>query len=351
MKTIKQENQKVPDNQRLVIIDGNAIIHRAYHAIPPLTAKGTMVNAVYGFTSMLLKVLADLKPTHLVVCFDVSGGTFRDDLYTDYKATRVKVDQDLYDQIPLVYEMVNAFNIPIYTKAGFEADDVIGTIVQKNKKTIKQKNKLDIIVVTGDMDLLQLVTDGVSVYELRKGLADIVLFDAEKVKEKYGFGPEMVVDYKALRGDASDNIPGVPGVGEKTATELITKIGGIEKIYGQLEHATSPIYGIIKSGMIEKLKKGAESARLSRVLATIRQDVPDISFQLKDAKAGAWDAEKIRTTFQKFEFFIIRYLQQYITVYFLLLYIGGFTIIDICNIQISIQGELIFFIRKVSSRY
>ena len=210
--------------QLFVIIDGNAIIHRAYHALPPMTTKdGTMVNAVYGFTSMLLKVIHDLQPTHLVVSFDVAGKTFREDLYEKYKATRVKAEQSLYDQIPLVYEVVNAFAIPIYTKEGFEADDVIGTIVQKLKKDSRE---LKSIIVTGDMDMLQLVDANVSVYELRKGLSDIVIFDPGKVKERYGFGPEHIVDYKGLRGDPSDNIPGIKGIGEKTATELIEIYGG-----------------------------------------------------------------------------------------------------------------------------
>ncbi len=168
--------------QLFVIIDGNAIIHRAYHAIPPLTAKdGTIINAVYGFTSMLLKVMEDLHPTHLVVSFDVAGKTFRDDLYDKYKATRVKADQSLYDQIPLVYDVVKAFGFPIYAKAGFEADDVIGTVVAKVKQQTGTE-KTEVMIVTGDMDILQLVEEGVKVYELRKGLSDIVIFDSAKVK-------------------------------------------------------------------------------------------------------------------------------------------------------------------------
>ena len=179
--------------QHLVIIDGNAIIHRAYHALPPMTTKdGTMVNAVFGFTSTLLKVIQDIKPTHLAVTFDVAGKTFRDDLYEKYKATRVKADQDLYDQIPLVYRIVEAFGIPIYTKEGYEADDIIGTIA--NNLEIRN-SKFEITIVTGDMDMLQLVDDEVvKVYELRRGISDIVIFDAQKVREKYGFGPERVVD-------------------------------------------------------------------------------------------------------------------------------------------------------------
>src|SRR3989338_11594135 len=155
------------DTKKFVIIDGNAIIHRAYHALPPLTVQGTMVNAVYGFTSMLLKVLNDLKPDYIAVSFDVEGPTFRDKMYAEYKATRVIADQTLYDQIPLCYQVVEAFGIPIYTKQGFEADDVIATVVSK---TPNSKPEIRNIIVTGDADLLQLVEDEkVEVYLLRKG--------------------------------------------------------------------------------------------------------------------------------------------------------------------------------------
>ncbi|MBI4427335.1 MAG: hypothetical protein HY569_02560 [Candidatus Magasanikbacteria bacterium] len=227
------------NQKKFVIIDGNAIIHRAYHALPPMTVKGTMVNAVYGFTSMLLKVIKDLKPDYLAVSFDVAGGTFRDKVFDGYKAKRVKADQELYDQIPLVHKVVEAFGLPILKKEGFEADDVIATVVAKIKnEKIKMKN----VVVSGDMDLLQLVDDDTSVYALRKGMSDIVMYDAEEVQKKYGFGPEHIVDYKSLRGDPSDNIPGVPGIGEKTATELIQKVGGIYEIYKQIRNPKSKIY-------------------------------------------------------------------------------------------------------------
>ena len=197
--------------QRFVIIDGHAIIHRAYHAIPSMHVKdGTMVNAVYGFTSMLLKVMEDLEPTYLAVSFDVAGGTFRDEIYEDYKATRVAVDQDLYDQIPLCYDIVEAFDIPIYEKEGFEADDVIGTIAKKVKAG---KGDQEVIIVTGDKDMLQLVDDEVViVYLLRKGFTQYEMFGAKEVTDYFGFGPEHVTDYKALCGDSSDNIPGVRGI-------------------------------------------------------------------------------------------------------------------------------------------
>lgn len=290
-------------NQRLVIIDGHAIIHRAYHALPPLTAKdGTVVNAVFGFTSMLLKVMEDLKPTHLLVSFDVAGGTFRDQIYSEYKATRVKADQDLYDQIPLVYDVVRAFDIPIYEKKGFEADDVMGTIVSEQSLI---NSKEEMLVVTGDMDILQLVDDksNVRVYELRKGLSDIVIFDEAGVREKYGFGPERIVDYKSLRGDTSDNIPGVRGIGDKTAKELIEKVGGLEQIYSELENSESEIRSKFTKSVIKKLEEGKELAYVSKELATIKRDVPGLNFNLSKTEIKSFDEKKVTDILKKFEFF------------------------------------------------
>ncbi len=284
------------ENKKFVIIDGNAIIHRAYHALPPMTVKGTMVNAVYGFTSMLLKVIADLKPDYLAVSFDVGGGTFRDKISKDYKATRVKADQELYDQIPLCYDIVKAFDIPIYIKKGFEADDVIGTITNKIQDT---RYKIQKIIVTGDKDLLQVVDDNTQVFTPKKGLSETVLYDKEEVKKKYGFGPEHIVDYKALRGDTSDNIPGVPGIGEKTATELIQKVGGIDEIYKKIEKLKDLK---ISENVIKKLKEGKKSAEMSYELATIVRDVPDLDFKLAECEVKQFDIVKISDLLKKFEF-------------------------------------------------
>ncbi|MBI2038160.1 MAG: DNA polymerase I [Candidatus Magasanikbacteria bacterium] len=284
--------------QKLVIFDGNAIIHRAYHAIPPLTTKdGVMVNAVYGFTSMLLKVWKDLKPDCIAVTFDMAGPTFRHVQYKEYKATRVKADQALYDQIPLVHEVVEAFGLPIYEKKGYEADDVIGTIA----KHFEKKKDAEVFIVTGDMDTLQLVRDNVKVYTLRKGISDIVIYDVAGVKARFGFGPEKMIDYKALRGDASDNIPGVPGIGEKTALELILKFGSVENIYKQLKNREK-IAKELKPGVIAKLVEGEDSAKMSKELSTIDCDVPDLKFDFKHCEIGEFDKEKISHLFQKFEF-------------------------------------------------
>jgi DNA polymerase-1 len=293
--------KNTPPTKTLVLIDGNAIIHRAYHAVPPLTTKdGTVVNAVYGFVTTLLRVIQELKPTHLGVCFDVAGGTFRDDLYTEYKATRAKADDALYKQIPLVHEMVRTMGIAVFTKTGFEADDVMGTI--SSDKSLR-KQGIETMIVTGDMDILQLIDEHTRVYELRKGLSDIVIFDAEKVKEKYQFGPEKIVDYKALRGDTSDNIPGIKGIGEKTATELITKIGGVDDIYTDLQKKDSVIRSTFTKSIIAKLDGGREAADLSKTLATIRRDVPDLDFSLEAAAMKPFDFDILEPLLLKFEFF------------------------------------------------
>ncbi len=272
---------KLSNNKKLVIIDGNAIIHRAYHALPPLTDnQGRLVNAVYGFSSMLLKVIQDLQPDYLAVCFDVKGETFRHQVYKDYKATRIKPDQDLYDQIPIIHEIVKIFQIKIFKKTGYEADDIIGTLVNQTDDDLEK------IIVTGDMDLLQLVNDQkkIRVYALKKGFSDFSFFDEQAVKNKYGFGPEYIVTYKSLKGDSSDNIPGVSGIGDKTATELILKIGDLKEILRQLKIEDSKLRREFKIRIIEKIINEKKRAELSYELATIIQNVPDIKLDLKSCQ-------------------------------------------------------------------
>lgn len=280
---------------KFVVVDGNAIIHRAYHAIPPLTTKdGTVVNAVYGFASMIIKMLGDLKPEFVAVTFDLAGPTFRHKQYDQYKATRVKADQSLYDQIPLVKQAVEAFGFQIFAKEGYEADDVIGTLVKQ-----AYGEPIEIYIVTGDMDTMQLVNGKVKVYTLKKGLSDIVIYDEKAVMERYGLRPDQMIDYKAIRGDASDNIPGVPGIGEKGATELVQKAGSIENIYeniGKLKELG------IRDSVIKKLEAGKESALMSKQLSTIDTAVPELNFSLEKCRVGEIDREKIISLFQKLEF-------------------------------------------------
>lgn len=280
------------EQKRLIIVDGNAVIHRAYHAIPPLTTKdGHMVNAVYGFATMLLKVLADFKPDYLAVTFDMAGGTFRDELFKEYKAKRVKADQELYDQIPLIHDLVAAFGIQIFEQTGFEADDIIGTIVA----LVKEDKNLETIIVSGDMDLFQLVEENVKVCTFKKGLSEFGLMDPAAVLEKYGFGPKQVVDYKGLRGDTSDNIPGVPGIGEVTATNLIKKFGSLDNLYKEIKIGNPGL----SPSVYAKLVAGEESARMSYEVATIHCEMKDLNFALEKIAVKPLDKNQTFTTVAK----------------------------------------------------
>ena len=262
---------------RLVILDTHAIIHRAYHALPDLSSsKGEPTGALFGLVSMLLKLVQDLKPDFVVAARDLPGATVRHELFEGYKATRMKAEDALVAQLeraPIVYE---AFGIPLYEYVAFEADDVVGSIV----KQVEGRSDIKTIIATGDMDTLQLVTPRVSVYTMRKGISDTVLYDEEGVVARYGFGPERVVDYKALRGDPSDNIPGIRGIGEKTATQLIQAFGSIEDMYKTLETDQAAfIKAGIKPRIVELLKNGKADAAFSKQLATIHTDVP-IQFEV-----------------------------------------------------------------------
>lgn len=208
------------DHKKLVIIDGNALIHRGFHALPQnlRTTDGTLVNGVYGFTTTLLNVMKELRPEYFVVTFDMGGKVFRHTLFEAYKGKRVKAPQELYDQIPIAHEVVEAMSIPIYQKKGYEADDLIGSLVTEvevmNKK---HKTKIETYIVTGDADTYQLVDANTKIYKLKRGFAESEIYDEKRLNAEFGFGPESMVEYRALKGDSSDNIPGVPGIGEKTA--------------------------------------------------------------------------------------------------------------------------------------
>ena len=278
--------------KKLILIDGNAIIHRSYHALPPLsTKKGELVNAVYGFASTLLSVIEKFKPDYVAASFDLASPTFRHEKFEEYKANRVKADDELYAQIPRVKEVVETFNIPIYEKAGFEADDIIGTVAKQIKK---EKESIETIIVTGDMDTLQLIDDSTKVYTMKRGLSDAVIYDAEKVFERYSLKPEQLIDYKGLRGDPSDNIPGVKGIGEKTAVDLLKKYKDINGVYKNI----SEIKGTVK----EKLERDKSNAILSKELATIDLDVP-IKFELEKTRLHDFDRDKIVKLFGELNFY------------------------------------------------
>lgn len=285
----------MPPKQRLLIIDGNALIHRSFHALPPMSNnQGEQLNAVYGFATTLLKAWKELKPSHIVATFDLKGPTFRHEEYKEYKATRVAAPDELYAQIPRVKELVESFGIPIYEKQGFEADDMIGTITKQAPKGIEK------IILTGDMDTMQLVDKTTRVYTLRKGMSDTMLYDPAAVKERYGITPEQVIDYKALRGDPSDNIPGVKGIGEKTATELLQEFGTLEKLYTALADNSKKAQAI-KEGVREKLIIDKTNAFLSQKIATIKRDAP-IEFDVDAAIVHTYDRQRVVKLFQELNF-------------------------------------------------
>lgn len=267
---------------RLVLIDGNAVFHRAYHALPPLSsASGEPIHAAYGFTMILLKVLSELKPTHMVVAFDTEGPTIRHKEFEEYKSQRPAPPEDLYIQLPATKKILDALKIKYYEDTDYEADDIIGTFVSKFRGIEK-------IIVTGDLDELQLIDTETRVYTMRKGFTDTVIYDAEAVKERFGFGPELIIDYKALRGDPSDNIPGVAGVGEKTATELILLQGTVENIYKNLPKIPEKIRA--------KLEAGRSAAAQSKKLVTIKKDMK-IKAALDELKFGGFDRNKLAALF------------------------------------------------------
>jgi len=287
--------------KRLILLDAHAILHRAYHALPDFTApSGEPTGALYGVVSMVLKIVEDFQPDYMVACFDLPEPTYRHDAFADYKGKREKTDDTLVSQIIRSRDIFAAFGIPIYEMVGFEADDLLGTIAFQTKN---QKD-LEVIIASGDMDTMQCV-DGkrVQVYTLKKGIKDTIMYDEAAVKERFGFGPKLVPDYKGLRGDTSDNIPGIVGIGEKTATELIVGFGGIDAIYKKLKKGEEAFLEAgIKPRIVKLLKEGEEEARFSKMLATIREDVP-VTFELP---AQSWreeaDPERIITLFSELGF-------------------------------------------------
>ncbi len=285
----------------LVLLDAHAIIHRAYHALPEfLSSKGEPTGALYGLSSMLMKIIAELHPDYIVACYDLPQKTFRHEAYGAYKAGRAKADEALISQLKSSRQIFECFDIPIYDAPGFEADDILGTIVEKYKKD----KDLNIIIASGDMDTMQLIDDKrVQVYTLKKGINDTILYDEDAVLERFHFKPKLLPDYKGLRGDPSDNIIGIKGIGEKTAENLITNFGTIEEIYKKIKKDEEAFKKAgISPRMIELLKNNEEEAMFSKTLATIRTDAPiDFTLPEKTFWENA-DFKKIEQTFINFEF-------------------------------------------------
>lgn len=290
------------DQRRFVIFDGHALIYRAYHAFPGLsTSEGVLVNAVYGFSRILLTVLRDIHPEFVAVAFDHKGPTHRSQNYVEYKAHRPEMPDDLKPQIQLVKEVVMALNIPQFELNGYEADDLIGTITEKLNT---QKDFLSIIV-TGDKDLFQLVTDRTHVWMPGRGKqkSEDTEYDIEGVVKKMGVRPDQIVDLKALMGDASDNIPGVPGIGAKTASTLITTFDSLDGVYKRVTELqeSGATDAVIKGAVLTKLVSGKDSAYMSQQLATIDRAVP-IDFTVEPCSVSSYEKEKVSELFEKLDF-------------------------------------------------
>lgn len=293
---------KKTTNKRLVLLDTHAIIHRAYHALPEfMNSKGEPTGAIYGLATMLFKIITELKPDYIVACYDLPKKTFRHEAYDNYKAGRAKTDDALVAQLIRSREFFKALSIPMYECEGFEADDLLGTIAEH----LKEKHKeVDIVIASGDMDTLQLVDDSkVQVYTLKKGINDTILYNEKAVISRFNFAPKYLPDYKGLRGDPSDNIIGIKGIGEKTATTLISEYGTIEKMYISLKKSPEKLKGLgITERVFNLLKDGEEEAIFSKTLATIRRDAP-IIFELPKA---IWKEEvvedNVATFFRTMEF-------------------------------------------------
>lgn len=292
--------------KRLILIDGNALVHRAFHALPPLTSpRGTVTNAVFGFASILLKTIKELKPDYIAATFDLAGPTFRHEEFAEYKIHRERAPDELYTQIPLAKDVLEAFGIPIYEKQGYEADDLIGTLAVKIKNN-PLAGGLQIVIATGDLDTLQLVEGKkVVVFTLKKGVSDTVVYDEEAVMARYGLKPDQLNDYKGLKGDPSDNIPGVPGVGEKTAAALIKEFGSLENLYQSLENRKEKnkvVEGKLSPKLIEKLLEFKDQAFFSKQLATLVTDLDvDLSLGKTDWRKNM-DQSKIETLFKDLGF-------------------------------------------------
>jgi len=291
----------MPDEKkRLVIIDGNSLAHRAYHALPHLTTKkGALINAVYGFLLVFLRALREFQPDFIVATFDFPAPTFRHREFKEYKAKRPKAPDEFYNQIPIIKDILKAFNVSVFEKEGFEADDLIGTVskLAPRKQILPE---LEIIILSGDLDTLQLINSQTRVYTFKKGIKETILYDENKVKERYGLQPSQLIDFKALKGDPSDNIPGVPGIGEKTAIKLLQEFKNLENLYQELGENTERAQKL-KTELRQKLLESKDQAFFSQNLAKIDQNV-EINLNLKESEWKNYHREKIIELFKKLEF-------------------------------------------------
>lgn len=290
------------DKKRLVIIDSHSLIHRAYHALPPLTTKkGQEVGAVYGFLLIFLKTLKELNPDFIIAASDLPFPTFRHKKFELYKAKRPKIEMELSQQIPKTKEVLRSFGVPVLEKEGFEADDLIGTI----SKTAQEKTSfspLEIIILSNDFDVMQLIDAQTKVCSFKKGVKEGIFYDQDSIKEKYqGLSPKQLIDFKSLRGDPSDNIAGVKGIGEKNALYLIKEFGSLENLYKEVEENTEKA-GRIKDRIKKALIEQKKEALLSKELVQIRCDVP-IDFSLEKYWFEKYDKNKVIEILNELEFY------------------------------------------------
>ncbi|MEQ6375691.1 DNA polymerase I [Bacillaceae bacterium S4-13-56] len=277
-------------SNKIMLIDGNSIAYRAFFALPLLNNdKGVYTNAVYGFTTMLLKMLEEEKPTHILVAFDAGKTTFRHKTYTEYKGGRQKTPPELSEQFPVLKELLKAFSIPFYELEQYEADDIIGTLSKQ-----AEDQGYDVTVISGDKDLLQLVSEQVTVTLTKKGISQVERYSPEFLKQKYEISQDQIIDMKALMGDASDNIPGVPGVGEKTAIKLLKEYNTLENLYDHLSEVSG-------AKLKEKLETNKESAFISKELVTINRNSP-IEITLQDLEFNGYDSKKVHHQFRDLGF-------------------------------------------------
>jgi len=279
-------------NKKLLILDSNSILHRAFHALPPLTTKkGELVNAIYGFLLLLFKLVRELQPDYIAACFDFPAPTFRHKKFPEYKAKRLPAPEEFYQQIPKAKEVLGSLSIPFFEKEGFEADDIIASLKVKS-----QKSKVKSIIVSGDSDLLQLVDEQTEVYILKKGVKETVLYDENLVKKKYqGLSPEQLVDFKALVGDPSDNVPGVKGIGKKTAVKLLNKYGSIKNLYDRIEEEKN-------IRLKEILIREKEKVFFSKDLVRLDESIP-IEFDLRKCQFWNFNEKELEEIFKKYEFY------------------------------------------------
>src|SRR5256885_4003116 len=285
-----EEQNRQTKRKILVLIDGHAMIHRAFHAVPEdlATSKGEVVNATFGFTNLLLKAYADVNPDYMAVTFDRPTPTFRHREFAEYKAHRPTLPDIMRPQFGRIREVVEAVSIPIYEKDGYEADDIIGTLsVQAAQQGV------DTVIMTGDMDTLQLVNEYVKVMAAKRGITEVTNYDVHGVKARYGLPPEKLPDFKGLVGDKSDNIPGVPGIGEKTATKLLTDYGSLEGVLAHIDE--------LKPKEQKLLRDHIEQAKESKFLATIVLDAP-VKLDLEACRAGQFNRDKVIALFRELEF-------------------------------------------------